>query len=148
MKIKSLLLGSAAALVASPAPAPQTPSSPLNPKPSNMSAFATPSAPATSTSPAPKPACASTATPASTSPAATCWLSPQPDGHETYNVRSRFSFRVSTASETELGTLKTYMETRWHYDTNGGANSRYVAPVFVNGPDGYANGSEFSLNFD
>jgi hypothetical protein len=39
-------------------------------------------------------------------------------GDQTYNVRARFSFRVSTASETELGTLRTYMETRWQYDTN------------------------------
>ena len=60
------------------------------------------------------------------------------DDDATYNIRSRFSFRVSTASETELGTLKTYMETRWQYDTNN---------VDTATGYGYNNASEFSLNF-
>lgn len=55
-------------------------------------------------------------------------------GDETYFKRARASFRVSTASETELGTLRTYVETRWQFDTND-----TVA--------GYTNDSEFSLNF-
>ena len=62
-------------------------------------------------------------------------------GDDTYNIRTRFSFRVSTASETELGTLKTYMETRWQYDTN---TSTTGTPAVVTG---YNNASEFSLNF-
>ena len=65
------------------------------------------------------------------------------DGDQTYNVRTRFSFRVSTASETELGTLRTYMETRWQYDTN----NHYGASTNNDTVDGYSNGSEFSLNF-
>ncbi|PWV98807.1 porin-like protein [Hoeflea marina] len=64
------------------------------------------------------------------------------DGDQTYNIRSRFSFRVSTASETELGTLRTYMETRWQYDTNDHFTGLGNANV-----DGYTNASEFSLNF-
>jgi len=53
---------------------------------------------------------------------------------ETYFKRARFSFRVSTASETEMGTLRTYVETRWQWDTND-----TVA--------GYTNANEFSVNF-
>jgi len=57
-------------------------------------------------------------------------------GEDTYFKRARFSFRVSTASETEMGTLRSYVETRWQYDTND------------NGvPFGYVNASEFSVNF-
>ncbi|MBC8717797.1 porin [Ochrobactrum sp. Marseille-Q0166] len=37
---------------------------------------------------------------------------------DTYDYLTRFSLRFSTASETELGTLKTYAETRFQY-TNG-----------------------------
>ena len=55
-------------------------------------------------------------------------------GDETYFKRARVSFRLSTASETELGTLRTYVETRWQFDTNDVAA-------------GYTNDSEFSLNF-
>ncbi|MDP2118769.1 MAG: porin [Hoeflea sp.] len=55
-------------------------------------------------------------------------------GDETYFKRARASFRVSTASETEMGTLRTYVETRWQYDTND------TVP-------GYTTVSEFSLNF-
>ena len=38
---------------------------------------------------------------------------------ETYFKRSRLSLQISTASETELGTLKTYAEVRFQFDTNG-----------------------------
>ena len=55
-------------------------------------------------------------------------------GDETYFKRARAAFRVSTASETELGTLRTYVETRWQWDTND-----TVA--------GYTNDNEFSINF-
>jgi hypothetical protein len=55
-------------------------------------------------------------------------------GEDTYFKRARASFQLSTASETDLGTLRTYVETRWQWDTNDTV-------------DGYSNGSEFSLNF-
>ena len=55
-------------------------------------------------------------------------------GDETYFKRARFSFRTSTASETELGTLRTYTELRFQRDTND-----TVA--------GYTNDNEFSVNF-
>ncbi|AKH99862.1 Porin subfamily [Hoeflea sp. IMCC20628] len=60
-------------------------------------------------------------------------------GDDTYFKRARFSFRVSTASETEMGTLRTYVETRWQYDTN----QNFVGLV----PAGYNNANEFSVNF-
>lgn len=55
-------------------------------------------------------------------------------GDETYFKRARFSFRTSTASETELGTLRTYTELRFQWDTNDTAA-------------GYTNDNEFSVNF-
>ena len=55
-------------------------------------------------------------------------------GDETYFKRARASFRVSTASETEMGTLRTYIETRWQFDTNDTVT-------------GYTNANEFSINF-
>ncbi|KJS09632.1 MAG: hypothetical protein VR78_15690 [Hoeflea sp. BRH_c9] len=55
-------------------------------------------------------------------------------GDATYNKRARFSFRTSTASETELGTLRTYTELRFQWDTNDTAA-------------GYTNDNEFSVNF-
>lgn len=58
-------------------------------------------------------------------------------GDATWFKRARASFRVSTASDTELGALKTYVETRWQYDTNGA-----TAPTI-----GYTNNGEFSINF-
>jgi hypothetical protein len=66
------------------------------------------------------------------------------NGDDTYSKRARFSFRVSTASETELGTLRTYVETRWQYDSNNASNS---AQNFANTLNGYTNDSEFSVNF-
>lgn len=55
-------------------------------------------------------------------------------GEDTYFKRARFSFRTSTASETEMGTLRTYTEVRFQYDTND-----TVA--------GYTNDNETTLNF-
>ncbi len=55
-------------------------------------------------------------------------------GDETYGKRARFSFQTSTASETELGTLRTFAEIRFQWDTNDAAG-------------GYTNDSEFSVNF-
>ncbi|GGA93310.1 porin [Brucella endophytica] len=41
----------------------------------------------------------------------------QQDGDldDTYNINTRFTLRTHTASETELGTLRTYTETRWNF---------------------------------
>jgi hypothetical protein len=59
---------------------------------------------------------------------------------DAWRKRARASFRVSTASDTELGALKTYVETRWQYDNNDWDE---VSPgVFE--PD---TGTEISLNF-
>ncbi|TDH35837.1 porin [Pseudohoeflea suaedae] len=58
---------------------------------------------------------------------------------ETYNVNSRLSLRTSTASETELGTLRTYTETRFNFNTSD---------VSFFGTDiGYTNDTTVSLNF-
>ncbi|MDR6431439.1 porin [Brucella pseudogrignonensis] len=38
---------------------------------------------------------------------------------DTYDFLTRFTLRTSTASETELGTLKTYTETRFNYKNGG-----------------------------
>ncbi|PYE88439.1 porin [Phyllobacterium leguminum] len=38
--------------------------------------------------------------------------------NDTWNLRTRFTLRTHTASETELGTLRTYTETRFQYDSN------------------------------
>lgn len=72
------------------------------------------------------------------------------DGEETWSKRARASFRVSTWSDTEYGPLRTYVETRWQWDTNGGQNQRVVNgnnPDWVLGPNGYTNEGEFSINF-
>jgi hypothetical protein len=65
-------------------------------------------------------------------------------GDDTYNKQMRFSFRTSTASETELGTLRTYTETRFNW-----ADSQDVVPgTFpVTTANGYSHGSNVSLNF-
>ncbi|AKH99861.1 Porin subfamily [Hoeflea sp. IMCC20628] len=65
-------------------------------------------------------------------------------GEDTYFKRARFSFRVSTASETELGTLRTYVETRWQYDTNNASNAAQNLPNTLRG---YTNDNEFTVNF-
>jgi hypothetical protein len=44
---------------------------------------------------------------------------------ETWNKLARFSLQVSTASETELGTLRTYAEVRFNY-SNGGNDVGFV----------------------
>jgi Porin subfamily len=59
-------------------------------------------------------------------------------GDDTWNKRARASFRVSTARETDYGTLRTYIETRWQFDTNAAANAVGT---------GYTNNGEFSINF-
>jgi len=57
-------------------------------------------------------------------------------GNQTYNIRTRASLRFYTASETELGALRTYVETRFQWDTN-------TAPA---GQVGYTNDNEWNLN--
>jgi len=72
------------------------------------------------------------------------------DGEGTWNTRARASFRVSTWADTEYGPLRTYVETRWQYDTNGAQNQRVVNgnnPDWTLGPNGYRNAGEFSINF-
>ncbi|WP_433850419.1 porin [Brucella pseudogrignonensis] len=44
------------------------------------------------------------------------------NSRDTYNFLSRFTLRFSTTSETELGTLRTYAETRFQYEN--GADSK------------------------
>jgi hypothetical protein len=61
-------------------------------------------------------------------------------GDETYNKQMRFSFRTSTASETELGTLRTYTETRF----NWAQDQATLAGAAVNG---YTHDTSTSLNF-
>lgn len=64
---------------------------------------------------------------------------------DTYSTLGRLSLQVSTASETELGTLRTYAETRFNY-SNGGNDSAGI----VIGPDGpfdAVDDTGVSLNF-
>lgn len=71
------------------------------------------------------------------------------DGSETWNQRARASLRFSTWADTEFGPLTTYVETRWQWDTNGGRNEAYdgFGPDWTFGPNGYENDNEFSVNF-
>ncbi|WP_424993590.1 porin [Oceaniradius stylonematis] len=67
-------------------------------------------------------------------------------GNETWRKRARASFRVSTWADTELGPLRTYVETRWQRDTNTVtvvAPGAAATPVFT----GYENAGEFEINF-
>ena len=67
------------------------------------------------------------------------------NGDGTYNINSRLSLRTSTASETELGTLRTYTETRF----NWGDTQNYISTAGSGGTlaGGYDNGTSVSLNF-
>jgi len=64
---------------------------------------------------------------------------------DTYDTNARFSLQVSTASETELGTLRTYVETRFNYG-NGGNDS---AGIRFNAADPFdaTDDTGVSLNF-
>ncbi|GAB4359654.1 MAG: porin [Oricola sp.] len=55
---------------------------------------------------------------------------------DTWNKRARASFRVSTYADTDYGALTTYVETRWQYDTNANAAGT-----------GYTTANEFTVNF-
>jgi hypothetical protein len=71
-------------------------------------------------------------------------------GNDTWNKRARASFRVSTYADTDYGALRTYVETRWQYDTNG--STPYAARGFATGDvntglSAYETAGEFSINF-
>ena len=68
-------------------------------------------------------------------------------GDETYWKRARVSFQIRTASETELGTLRTYVETRWNFDTTGASDRITLRGSEFGIDNGYENGSSFSVNF-
>ncbi|PZO78414.1 MAG: porin [Mesorhizobium amorphae] len=63
---------------------------------------------------------------------------------DTYNTLGRFSLQVSTASETELGTLRTYAETRFNYANGGNDVSTDFNAADPNDP---INDTGVSLNF-
>ncbi|TDH35839.1 porin [Pseudohoeflea suaedae] len=66
----------------------------------------------------------------------------------TYGVNSRLSLRTSTASETELGTLRTYTETRFNYGDSDATSNGFVTDGGVElGEGGYYNDTSVSLNF-
>ena len=64
-------------------------------------------------------------------------------GDGTYNINTRFTLRTSTASETELGTLRTYTETRF----NWGSAQNYFTTGTSGAAPGYDTDSRWSLNF-
>ncbi|WP_299861370.1 porin [uncultured Hoeflea sp.] len=68
-------------------------------------------------------------------------------GDETYYKRARVSVRTSTASETELGTLRTHSELRAQWDTNGQSNNSALTSTGFQLQNGYSNDAEFEVNF-
>ncbi|MER8462246.1 porin [Mesorhizobium sp. M1409] len=69
--------------------------------------------------------------------------------NDTYYKQARFNLRTWTGQETELGTLKTYSETRFNFANSSGdyADQDGVYPVGYN-PDGWQAGNKgVSLNF-
>ncbi len=64
-------------------------------------------------------------------------------GDGTYAHNTRLSLRTSTASETELGTLRTYTETRF----NWGNAQNYFTTSTPGAAPGYDTDSRWSLNF-
>ena len=53
------------------------------------------------------------------------------DMQDTYYKQARFTLKTWTGQETELGTLKTYTETRFNF----GNRNRHVSSTYVPGPD-------------
>ncbi|TIL70233.1 MAG: porin, partial [Mesorhizobium sp.] len=53
------------------------------------------------------------------------------DIQDTYYKQARFNLKTWTGQETELGTLKTYTETRFNF----GNRNRHVSSTYVPGPD-------------
>ena len=73
-------------------------------------------------------------------------------GDGTYSKNARLSFRLSTASETELGTLRTYSEVRFNWGDAQLSDRLTLAINAAGDPvafvdNGYENSSSFSLNF-
>jgi hypothetical protein len=70
--------------------------------------------------------------------------------NDTYRKRARFTFRTWTGQETELGTLKTYTETRFNFN-NANAHSEFTGDYTVDGDPIFslnpAGNSGASLNF-
>jgi len=73
---------------------------------------------------------------------------------DSYNTNARFSFRTTTKSETELGTLTTYTETRFNYGDGDRVNSEVAIVDPVTGDlvgieqfPGSSTGTSVSLNF-
>ena len=77
-------------------------------------------------------------------------------GNDTWFKRARASVNIDTYRDTDLGALKTHIETRWQYDTNGQSpySVRGVTPAtlaydaygdLVGTP--YGTAGEFSINF-
>jgi porin-like protein len=67
---------------------------------------------------------------------------------DTYNVNTRFTLRTSTASETELGTLRTYTETRFNFNTAEVDDFYLDADTgSIESQVGYTNDTAISLNF-
>ncbi|MHA6642491.1 porin [Mesorhizobium sp. A623] len=55
------------------------------------------------------------------------------DARRSYHVQSRFALRTWTGQETELGTLKTYTETRFNYANGGSSTSLNFAWIQLGG---------------
>ncbi|MBB6408110.1 porin [Mesorhizobium sangaii] len=67
------------------------------------------------------------------------------DIHDTWQKNARFTFKTWTGQETELGTLKTYTETRFNFgNDNAYADFDPVSGAFTDNP---AHGKGASLNF-
>ncbi len=69
-------------------------------------------------------------------------------GQQTYFKRARANVRLSTATETELGTLRTYSEVSFQRDTNTRTNAAWLAnnPARIGTANGYTVDSETTLD--
>ncbi|RCS23246.1 porin [Phyllobacterium salinisoli] len=67
--------------------------------------------------------------------------------NDTWRKRMRFTLRTHTASETELGTLRTYTETRFQWDTNNDNDSFVDADGNDFGYGAFASNDAVTLNF-
>ncbi|RUX93290.1 MULTISPECIES: porin, partial [unclassified Mesorhizobium] len=69
------------------------------------------------------------------------------DRNDTYSKNARFTLKTWTGQETELGTLKTYTETRFNFGNSGGDYASDTATADYN-PNGWQAGNKaVSLNF-
>ncbi|MBZ9996013.1 porin [Mesorhizobium sp. BH1-1-4] len=69
--------------------------------------------------------------------------------NDTWQKNARFTLKTWTGQETELGTLKTYTETRFNFGNQGGfGHTYYVDGTAVDGdPNNFAYNKPVSLNF-